>query len=147
MSNPTPLLEAVKALREHMDITRSHGLRLPTIASYLCSCRPVNPRGSHGNPKSTWLSTLCNPSSFTSQFAPSLHDLDVHNRSFFAAMFIRDVCLLRFCNFKNGGHDGHFLSRFSVLQFAPRCCSGIAVIRYPSGFKFCSHRCTQAKLH
>ena len=31
MSNPTPLLEAGKALRKYMDITRSHGLRLTTI--------------------------------------------------------------------------------------------------------------------
>ena len=57
MSNPTPLLEAGKALREYMDITRSHGLRLPTAAHDRLSprtpvsCTPVNPRGSHGNPK------------------------------------------------------------------------------------------------
>ena len=39
MSIPTPLLEAGKAPGDYMDITRSHGLRLPNdrlIASYLC---------------------------------------------------------------------------------------------------------------
>ena len=41
VSNPTLFLEAREAPREYMDITRSHGLRLPTaahdrlIASYL----------------------------------------------------------------------------------------------------------------
>ena len=40
------------------------------------------------------------------------------------------------------------LSRFSVLQFAARCCTCPAVTWYPdSGFKLCSHPCTQAKLH
>ena len=65
MSNSTPLLEAGKSLREYMDITRSHGLRLPTaahdrlIASYLCFLHAREPAVIHGNPKSTWLSTLC----------------------------------------------------------------------------------------
>ena len=35
MSNPTPLLQAGKALREYMDITRSQGLRLPRFLKYL----------------------------------------------------------------------------------------------------------------
>ena len=32
VSKPTPLLEDGKAPREYMDITRSHGLRLPTAS-------------------------------------------------------------------------------------------------------------------
>ena len=65
MSNPTPLLEAGKALREYTDITRSHGLRLPTaahdslIASYLRFLHAREPAGSHGNPRPTCLPTLC----------------------------------------------------------------------------------------
>ena len=76
MSNPTRCLKLVKLSgREYMDITRSHGLRLPTaagsattgsragfershdrlIASYLCFLHAREP----GNPTFTWLSTLC----------------------------------------------------------------------------------------
>ena len=96
MSNPTPLLEAGKALEELMDIARSHGLRLPTaahdrlMASYLCFLHAREPAEIPWKPKVHLAVHLVfsagrfgNPSSSTSQFAPSLHDLDIHIRFFF----------------------------------------------------------------
>ena len=56
-TNPTPLLEAGKAPRDYMDITRSHGLRLPTaaydrlIASYLCFLHAREPAWMQWKPK------------------------------------------------------------------------------------------------
>ena len=57
VSNPTPLLEVGKALREYMDFTRSQGLRLPTaaddrlIASYLCFLHAREPARIPWKPK------------------------------------------------------------------------------------------------
>ena len=57
-SDPIPLLEAGEALKEYMDITRSHGVAFPTaahdrlIATYLCFLH-VRDWGSHGTPRST----------------------------------------------------------------------------------------------
>ena len=58
-------LKLVKALGEYMDITRSHGLRLPTkrpldLLAPLLSCKPVKPAGiPWKHQKVSWLSTLC----------------------------------------------------------------------------------------
>ena len=60
VSNPTPLLEAGKAHKEYMDITRSDGLRLPPaahvrlIASYRCFLHAHAPAGIPWKPKLHW---------------------------------------------------------------------------------------------
>ena len=57
LPDPTPLLEAGKVLKEYMDITRSHGLRLLNsahdrlIASYRCFLHAREPVGITWKPK------------------------------------------------------------------------------------------------
>ena len=104
------------------------GLRLPTaahdclIASYLCFLHAREPAGIPWKPKVHLAVHLVlsagrfgNPSSFTSQFAPSLHDLDVHNGSFLCS----HVHQRRFLAFSHGG--ANITTEASAIRRRQRC--------------------------
>ena len=134
VSNPTPLLEAGKGsqgVHGHHKIpwtASSDCSPRPLDRLVLLSCTPVNPTGIPWKPKVHLAvhfvlsaGRFGNPSSFTSQSAPSLHDLDVHNRTFLQPCSSETVLAFFFHGGANITTEASAI-RWRPSMFSTMCC-------------------------